>query len=182
MEEFPEKAHNSFIGQQVPVTMNEMKKFLGVLLLTGTVRKLSLKMYWLTEQFLSSPVFSKIVKRGRFLLILKFFHFNNDDDLGFDPNYENRDWLHKIAPCERFRKVYQPGKTECVDESLVLFKGQLKFKQYIKRKRNHFVIKLNELATSHGITLDLLVYSGKGCLRRIIQTVTCLQRKWFRVY
>ena len=98
MEEFPEKAHNSFIGQQVPVTMNEMKKFLGVLLLTGTVRKPSLKMYWLTEQFLSSPVFSKIVKRGRFLLILKFLHFNNDDDLGFDPNYENRDWLHKIAP------------------------------------------------------------------------------------
>ena len=78
--------------------MNEIKKFLGVLLLTGTVRKPSLKMYWLTEQFLSSPVFSKIVKRGRFLLILKFLHFNNDDDLGFDPNYENRDWLHKIAP------------------------------------------------------------------------------------
>ena len=49
-----------------------------------------------------------------------------------------------------------------MDESLVLFKGRLKFKQYIKRKRNHFVIKLNELATSHGITLDLLVYSGKG--------------------
>ena len=29
MEESPEKADNSFIGQWVPVTMNEMKKICG---------------------------------------------------------------------------------------------------------------------------------------------------------
>ena len=49
-----------------------------------------------------------------------------------------------------------------VDESLVLFKGRLKFKQYIKTKRSLYGIKLYELPTSHGISLDLLVYSGKG--------------------
>ena len=124
-------------------------------------------MYWLTEQLLSTPVFSKIMKRNKFLLILKFLHFSNNDDLGFDQNDENRDRLHKIKPflnlsCEGFRKVYQPGKTLSVDESLVLFKGRLKFKQYIKTKRSRFGIKLYELATSHGTTLDLLVYSGKG--------------------
>ena len=37
MEKFPEKADNSFIGQWVLVTTNEMKKFLGLLLLTGIV-------------------------------------------------------------------------------------------------------------------------------------------------
>ena len=37
MEEFPVKADNSCIGQWVPVTMNEIKKFLGLLLLTGIV-------------------------------------------------------------------------------------------------------------------------------------------------
>ena len=92
---------------------------------------------------------------------------NNNDDLGFDPNDENRDRLHKIRPFldlsrKRFRKVYQPGKTLNVDESLILFKGRLKFKQYVKTKRSRFGIKLYKLATSHGITLDLLVYSGKG--------------------
>ena len=49
-----------------------------------------------------------------------------------------------------------------VDESLVLFKGRLKFKQYIKTKRARFGIKLYELCTSSGITLDFLVYCGKG--------------------
>ena len=53
-EESPEKADNSFIGQWVPVTVNEMKIFLGLLLLTGIVRKPSLKMFWLTEQLLST--------------------------------------------------------------------------------------------------------------------------------
>ena len=66
-----------------------MKKFLDLLLVTGIVGKPNLKMYWLTEQLLSTPVFSKIMKCDRLLLILKFLHFNNNDDLGFNPNDEN---------------------------------------------------------------------------------------------
>ena len=49
-----------------------------------------------------------------------------------------------------------------VDESLVLFKGRLHFKQFIHTKRACFGIKLYELCTSSGITLDFLVYCGKG--------------------
>ena len=67
-------------------------------------------------------------------------------------------WTYLINDSE----VYQPGKTLSVDESLVLFKRRLKFKQYIKIERSRFNIKLYELATSHGITLDLLVYPSKG--------------------
>ena len=47
------------------------------------------------------------------------------------------------------------------DESLVLFKGRLVFKQYIPSKRHRFGIKLFvfcECAT--GIILDVIVYSG----------------------
>ena len=47
-------------------------------------------------------------------------------------------------------------------EFLVLFKGQVTFHQYIKPKHAQFGIKLYELTTSNGITLDLLVYCGKG--------------------
>ena len=49
-----------------------------------------------------------------------------------------------------------------MDESLVLFKGRLKFCQYIKTKCARFGIKRYELTTSDGITLDFLVYCGKG--------------------
>ena len=41
----------------------------------------------------------------------------------------------------------------------MLFKGRVKFRQYIKTKRARFGIKLYALTTSDGITL---VYCGKG--------------------
>ena len=63
---------------------------------------------------------------------------------------------------DRAKSVYSPGKNLSVNESLVLFRGHLQFKQYIKTKRARFGIKLYELCTSNGITLDFLIYCGKG--------------------
>ena len=105
--------------------------------------------------------------RNPFYLILHFLHFSNNEDLLHDINDENRDRLHKVQPLldvllRRCRTVYTPGKNLSVDESLVLFKGRLKFRQYIKTKRACFGIKLYELCTSDGITLNLLGYCGKG--------------------
>ena len=149
---------NSYLGQWTPVTIPEMKKFIGTLLLMGIVYKPDLHMYWSTDIYYSTPAFSKIMKRDRFYLILKFLHFNNNETV--DP--ENPHRLHKVRPLiqllrERFRKVYSPGKNMSVDESVVLYKGRLKFKQYIKPKRQRLGTKLYELCTSSGITLDFLV-------------------------
>ena len=63
---------------------------------------------------------------------------------------------------ERCQKAYYPGQNLSVDESLVLFKGRLHFKEFIRTKRTRFGIKLYELCTSSGITFDFLVYCGKG--------------------
>jgi hypothetical protein len=103
---------------------HEMRAFLGVLLLMG-------------------------------IIVMKFLHFSNNDDPSFDPKDENRDRLHKIRPLinmirQRCTKVYYPGKNLSVDESLVLFKGRLAFKQYIKTKCARFGIKLYELCSSNG--------------------------------
>ena len=94
---------------------------------------------------------------------MKFLHFNNNETV--DP--ENPDRSHKVRPLiellrERLRKVYSTGKNLSVDESLVLYKERLKFKQYIKTKCAQFGIKLYELCMSNGITLDFLVYCGQG--------------------
>ena len=83
------------------------------------------------------------------------------------PNDDERDRLHKVRPFmemirERCRKVYYPGKQVSANESLVLFKGRLHFEQYIKTKRARFSIKLYEVTSSDGRTLDFLVYCGRG--------------------
>ena len=58
--------------------------------------------------------------------------------------------------------MHGPKRFLSVDKSLVLFKDCVHFRQYIKTKRVRFGLKLYELTTSDGITLDVLVYCGTG--------------------
>jgi len=102
--------------------------------------------------------------RDRFLHLLRFLHFaDNDVTDATDPNCDR---LHKIhafvnAIHARCAAVYSPSQDLCVDESLVLFKGRVAFKQFIRNKRARFGIKLFELCTSNGIFLNFLIYHGK---------------------
>ena len=61
---------------------------------------------------------------------------------------------------DRCGAVYYPCEDLSVDESLVLFKGRLFFKQYIRTKRSRFGIKLYELCTHNGILLGFMTYHG----------------------
>ena len=42
---------------------------------------------------------------------------------------------------EKFSCFYQAGQSLCLDKSLLLYKGQLSFKQYIPSKRSRFTLK-----------------------------------------
>ena len=61
---------------------------------------------------------------------------------------------------EKFNTVYYPFECITVDESLILFKGRLLFKHYIKSKKSRFGIKFYELSTADGILLDFILYQG----------------------
>ena len=144
-------------------TFDEMKAYLGILVLMGIVYKPRINMYWSTGTLLETPIFAKLMTRDRFLLLTKFLHFSNNDN--FNPVDPHRDRLFKIREvCNLFKKqwkaVYNPGINICIDESLVLFKGRLAFKQYIRTKRSRFGIKFYTLSTDSGITLDNIIYCG----------------------
>ena len=109
-----------------------IKKFIGLIMLMGIVYKPTIPMYWSIDELFSTPVFSEVISRTRFQLILKFLHFNNNLDPAFNPQDENHDHLHKLRPVieilrQRCKTVWYPGKHLSVDESLVLYKGRLKF-------------------------------------------------------
>jgi len=48
-----------------------------------------------------------------------------------------------------------------VDEVIVKFKGRVLFKEYIRKKRKSFGIKMFKLCDSTGYTYDMNVYFGK---------------------
>ena len=144
IESNPEKEDSRYVGSWTDVTKEEIKAFLAIIIMMGIVHKPDVNSYWSLDELLATLSFSTMMTRDRFKLILKCLHFN--DNSTYDPQDPDRDPLHKVRPIlnilrNRFRTVYNPGRNLSVDESLVLFKGRLHFRQYIKTKRARFGIK-----------------------------------------
>uniref|UniRef100_A0A803K9B9 PiggyBac transposable element-derived protein domain-containing protein n=1 Tax=Xenopus tropicalis TaxID=8364 RepID=A0A803K9B9_XENTR len=133
-----------------PTNINEIKRFLALTLAMGLVERNSLASYWDTNT----------------VLLLRFLHFN-DNTTAVAPNEPGYDRLYKLRPLidslsQRFAEVYTPSQNVCVDESLLLFKGRLKFCQYIPSKRSRYGIKFYKLCeSSTGYTSYFMLYEGK---------------------
>ena len=148
-----------------PTTLSEMKKFLGLILTMGLVHKPATHFYWSTDKIFQTPVFNAVMSRNRFNSLLKFFHINDNQNLP-NPNDPNQDRLYKLRPVieelfEKFQSVYTPNQYIAVDESLLLWKGRLIFKQYLPLKRARFRIKLFCLCEDSGYMYRFRIYTGK---------------------
>lgn len=141
------------------VTINELYCFIAVSYLMAQVKKLKIVDYWSTDALLVTPIFGQVFSRDRFLSILWALHFSEESQ-------NENDKLHKIRlVVDHLKKVYQntfyPFENLCIDESLMLFKGRLSFKQYIPSKRHRFGIKLFVLCDCEtGYILDFIIYCG----------------------
>ena len=136
---------NSTAHQWKPTDRAEMLTFLGLLMLMGIVHKPRLTMYWSRDNIMATPIFNQVMRRDRFPLLLRFLHFaDNSQYSTADPD---RDKLYKLRNVinmikESCRMVYSPEKSPSLDESLVLFKERLSFKQYINTKRPRFGLQV----------------------------------------
>ena len=92
-------------------------------------------------------------------------HFNNNDNIG---TYQGPSKLFKIYPVlshlnTKFQSLYLPGQNIAIDQSLMLWKGRLPFRQYIPLKSSKFGIKTYELCeSSSGYLWSFIIYTGKG--------------------
>lgn len=146
-------------------TEQEMMKFLSTLLLMGHIDKDNIKEYWSTDHIIETPYFRKVFSRDRFLLLLRYLHFENNDNPPdkTDPDYDR---LWKVRSIfELLNKAYKdncdPGENLAVDEVIVSFKGRVIFRQYIPKKRKRFGIKIYKLVDENGYTYNMRVYLGK---------------------
>lgn len=71
--------------------------------------------------------------------------------------------MHKNMIQNNFKRNFYPFPNIVIDKSMILFKGRLTFKQYIRTKRHCFGIKLYALCDCEtGYVLRFLVYTGKN--------------------
>lgn len=140
------------------VTPELMTVFFGLIILMGIIKKPFLKMYFSTNEMLSTPFFNRVISRDVFLNILKFLHFTSDS---------KAKKLEKLGSLienlrNKFKTIYTPEKNICIDESLFGWKGRLGFKQYVPSKRSRYGIKIYKLCeSSSGYVWNFLIYYGK---------------------
>ncbi|XP_044147115.1 piggyBac transposable element-derived protein 4-like [Bufo gargarizans] len=119
-----------------PVTKEDMWQFLGLIILQGVNGKPLQKWYWTTNMLLATPLFGTVMSEYWFSLIIKYFHFTNNEE--FD------------------ERTYVTERDVSVDKSLMACKGRLSWIQYIASKREWFGIKSYMLCESS----TLVIYTG----------------------
>ncbi|VVC28111.1 PiggyBac transposable element-derived protein [Cinara cedri] len=155
---------NSRISDWVDTNRLEMKTFLSLLFHMGTIKMPRLEDYWKTNKLFNLPFFRAHMSRNRFTLLLRALHFSRNPTEG---ESVPRNRLHKIQPIinyfnSRMNEVFEPTKNLSLDESMVLWRGRLIFRQYIKNKKHKFDVKMYMLTESWGFIHRIMVYSGQG--------------------
>jgi len=124
----------------------------------------SLKDYWSREEQYCTPFYSNVMVRDRFFHILRFLHFEDNDNPLSRDDPDDRLWkIRKIFDIlsNKFCAMYNPTEHLAVDEVIMSYKGGVIFRQYIPKKHKRLGIKIHKLCNSLGYTYDMSVYSGK---------------------
>lgn len=158
----PSTSELSRITRWKDITVPELKVFLGLLLHTGTIRLNRIQDYWKTNRMFNLPVFRQYMSRDRFLLIMRCLHFSKVIP-STDPQPSDR--LHKVREImnyfnNKMMVVYYPSRELSIDEAMVLWRGRLVFRQYIKGKRHKYGIKLYSVNEPDGLIMKFMVYAG----------------------
>ena len=146
----------------VPVTFDEMWTYLAVSSIMGILGKPKYDLFWSKDPFISTPIFSRLMRRDRYTQIRKMIHFTDPaDEDPEDPMRKLSTYLDVLLAC--FKEVYTPEQNVAVDEYLSLWKGRLKFRVYIPNKRERYGVKVYMLCESASAYLySFKVYSGSG--------------------
>ncbi len=153
------------------VDVEELYKFLGLLIYTALVPLPNLQDYWKQNHILSVTYPATVMTRDRFRALSWNIHLSDpEEDIKNDkkkgtPQYDKMFRLKPLADDIRdaCQAHYQPRQELAVDERMVATKAKTGMTQYMKEKPTKWGIKLFVLAeSSNGYTINFNVYSGKS--------------------
>ena len=136
----------------------EMRKFLGLLLISGYHNLPSEADYWSAAEDLETPIFSNIMARDRFRVIKPYLHVAENHNLAQSKVAKVLPLLELLRTnCQQFGVFH---KNLSIDESMVPYRGLHSAKQYIKGKPVKSGYKLWMLCSSDGYPYNFEIYCG----------------------
>nr|XP_033320948.1 piggyBac transposable element-derived protein 4-like [Megalopta genalis] len=172
-------------GRWNDLTVPELKKWFGLIIIMGLVRKSKLIDYWSTNPIIETPIFSKVMSRNRFRQILSCLHFSDNDNMP-----RNVDRLFKVQSIidhfkEKFNEVYKPMQKLLLEEDIIPWRGRQNFQVYNPFKITKYGILIRMLCeSSTGYVCNFDIYSGtKNSLESTIWgLVSNISNMWYHIY
>jgi len=153
----------------------EVQNFLGLCLLGGSIKFSVVRDMFSDNPLYYHPIVRHIMSGRRFEQLLRCFsvEYASDNPL-VGP-------MKKVYPVfdmliQKFQSLYFPDENLSLDESLLLHRGRLKWRQYIKNKKAKYGIKFYELCSHDGYVSNIDMYKGKN-QQLLNLTLKVLQQK-----
>jgi hypothetical protein len=149
-----------------PVTLTELKAWIGIRMFMSVLHLPSNDMYWSQDWLFGKLFIPKIMKRDRFDKISLYFHAS-DRTQNPPRGQDGHDKLHHIRPIHdlilgKCLEMYRPHRNQSIDEAMIPFRGRLGFKQYLPAKPTKYGIKVWCRADpNNGYMYEFQVYTGK---------------------
>lgn len=143
-----------------PVPVEEMRKFLGMVLYMSVVSMPFRRMYW--SRLLRQSHIADCMPRNRFDEVISLFHAcNNDNEKkkeedGYDKLYKVRPLLSRLN--YNFQGAAEMEDCLAVDEMIIPFKGRHSLKVYMNKKPRKWGYKVWTLAGRSGYVYKIQLY------------------------
>lgn len=144
-------------------TEMDLRRYLGINILSGIVKMPSYRMYW--AHATRFPPIADAMARNSFEKLKSNLHLNDNslmkprDHEGYDKLFKIRLFLEKIR--KNFQKICS-AEHNSIDEVLIPCKARQTIVQYIKSKPHKWGVKMFARCSSAGFMNDFEVYTGKA--------------------
>lgn len=136
-----------------------LKRFIGILVLSGYHSMKQIDCYWSTNPTLGVPIVQQTMPRFMFRKIKKYLHFKDNTDLGKTDKYVKVRPLFDIINL-KFMQFDVFHEHLSIDEQMVPYFGRHSCKMYMKNKPIKFGYKLWCMASSSGYVYKMIPYGG----------------------
>ncbi|KAH8022498.1 hypothetical protein MRX96_054168 [Rhipicephalus microplus] len=146
-------------GTILATTPDEIKRFLGVLIIMGTLKFPRMRMYW--QPATQIPTICEAMSVNRFFKLRSALHVTESTT-----PHSPADKFWKVRPLlnavkERVLQL-PPSEHNSIDEQIIPFTGRVAAKQFIRNKANPEGVKVFLRCSAESMARDFELYQGKG--------------------